>query len=62
MGVLRYELGGKALGEVEIYADGQVDKAGYRDYLKKAAKAWLTGTTGDGNRKEEQGTEGLEGA
>lgn len=62
VGVLRYELGGKALGEVEIYADGQVDKAGYREYLKKAAKAWLTGTTGDGNRKEEQGTEGLEGA
>lgn len=62
VGVLRYELGGKALGEVEIYADAQVDKAGYRDYLKKTVKAWLMGTTGDGGSKGGQGEEGLEGA
>lgn len=41
VGVLRYELGGKALGEVEILSDGQVEKAGYTDYLKGVIGAWL---------------------
>ncbi len=41
IGVLRYELGGKALGEVEIFADGRVKKAGYRDYFIKTIGAWL---------------------
>ena len=41
VGVLRYELGGKALGEVEILSDGQVEKAGYQDYLKKVIRAWM---------------------
>ncbi len=40
-GVLRYELGGKVLGEVEIFTDGTVPKAGFRDYWQKAARAWL---------------------
>lgn len=40
-GVLRYELNGKALGEVDILTDGAVRKAGYKDYLKKLKTAWL---------------------
>jgi len=40
-GVLRYELGGKVLGEVEIFTDGTVPKAGFQDYWQKAARAWL---------------------
>lgn len=40
-GVLRYELNGKALGEVDILTDGSVKKAGYRDYLGKLKRAWL---------------------
>lgn len=40
-GVLRYELNGKVLGEVEILADGAVEKAGYVDYLKKLRRAWM---------------------
>lgn len=40
-GVLRYELNGKVLGEVEILTDGAVKKAGYRDYLKKLRTAWM---------------------
>lgn len=40
-GVLRYELNGKALGEVDILTDGTVKKAGYRDYLGKLKRAWL---------------------
>ncbi len=40
-GVLRYELAGKVLGEVEIITDGNVKKAGYKDYLKKLKQAWL---------------------
>lgn len=39
-GVLRYELHGTVLGEVQILIDGQVEKAGYLDYLKKLVKAW----------------------
>ncbi|MCI8658855.1 MAG: D-alanyl-D-alanine carboxypeptidase [Lachnospiraceae bacterium] len=41
VGVLRYELAGKALGEVEIMADEAVEKAGYKDYFMKALGAWL---------------------
>ena len=33
-GVLRYELNGKVLGEVEILTDGDVERAGYGDYLR----------------------------
>lgn len=40
-GVLRYELKGKVLGEVDVVADGLVEKAGYKDYLKKLKNAWL---------------------
>lgn len=42
-GVIRYELNGKALGEVDILTDGSVRKAGYPDYLKKAGRAWMMG-------------------
>lgn len=41
VGVLRYELNGKALGEVEILTDGAVRKAGYGDYLRKLRRAWM---------------------
>lgn len=45
-GVLRYELNGKVLGEVEIFTDGSVEKAGILDYLKKVGKGWMM--RGDG--------------
>lgn len=41
IGVLRYQLNGKTLGEVDILTDGSVRQAGYPDYLKKLKKAWL---------------------
>lgn len=41
VGVLRYQLAGKTLGEVEIFTDGAVKKAGYRDYLGKLRRAWM---------------------
>ncbi len=40
-GVLRYQLGGKTLGEVPIVTDGEVRKAGYTDYLAKLRRAWM---------------------
>lgn len=40
-GVLRYQLGGKALGEVPVVTDGEVRKAGYLDYLAKLRHAWM---------------------
>ena len=40
-GVLRYQLGGKTLGEVPIVTDGEVRKAGYADYLSKLRRAWM---------------------
>jgi D-alanyl-D-alanine carboxypeptidase (penicillin-binding protein 5/6) len=40
-GVLRYELNGKALGELDILTDGAVKKAGYLDYLRKLRQSWL---------------------
>lgn len=40
-GVLRYELNGKALGEVDILTDGSVRKAGYKDYFGKLKRAWM---------------------
>ncbi len=43
VGVLRYELAGKTLGEVEILTDGEVEKAGYLDYLKRLLEAWRMG-------------------
>ena len=43
VGVLRYELAGKVLGEVEIKTAGAVEKAGFRDYLQKMWRGWLMG-------------------
>lgn len=40
-GVLRYELNGKALGEVDILTDGAVRKAGFKDYFGKLRRAWM---------------------
>lgn len=40
-GVLRYQLGGKTLGEVPVVTDGGVRKAGYPDYLAKLRRAWM---------------------
>lgn len=40
-GVLRYQLGGKTLGEVPVMTDGDVRKAGYLDYLEKLKHAWM---------------------
>ena len=40
-GVLRYELNGKVLGEVDILTDGAVRKAGYKDYFGKLKRAWM---------------------
>lgn len=39
-GVLRYRMEGKTLGEVGIVADGEVKKAGFLDYLKKAVSGF----------------------
>ena len=39
-GVLRYELKGKALGEVEILTAGSVEKAGFSDYLCMVFRVW----------------------
>jgi D-alanyl-D-alanine carboxypeptidase (penicillin-binding protein 5/6) len=41
VGVLRYELNGKVLGESDILTDGAVKKAGYLDYLRKLRQSWL---------------------
>lgn len=41
IGVLRYELAGKALGEVEIRTTEDIKRAGYLDYLKKLFSGWL---------------------
>lgn len=43
-GVLRYQLGGKTLGEVPVMTDGDVRKAGYLDYLEKLKHAWMMAT------------------
>ncbi len=40
-GVLRYELDGKVLGEVDVLTDGTVEKAGYADYLQKLWKIFF---------------------
>ncbi len=44
-GVITYTLGGRKLGEVRVLAAADVEEAGYMDYLKKLAGAWL-GTAG----------------
>lgn len=41
VGTLKYQLGGKELGEVDIITDGSVKKAGFKDYLKDLYLAWL---------------------
>lgn len=51
-GVLRYELNGKVLGEVEILVDGDVKKAGYGDYLRRLWKEWLMERTTTGENDE----------
>lgn len=40
-GVLRYELNGKVLGEVDILSDGEVRRAGWRDYLQKTWESFI---------------------
>lgn len=40
VGVLRYELNGKALGEVDILTAGSVEKAGFSDYLRAVLQIW----------------------
>ena len=40
-GVLRFELNGKVLGEVDILTDGSVEKAGFLDYLGKVASCFF---------------------
>ncbi|MEY8336534.1 D-alanyl-D-alanine carboxypeptidase family protein [Lachnospiraceae bacterium 62-35] len=40
-GVLRYSLNGEILGEVEIFTDSSIKKAGFFDSLKKTAWAFL---------------------
>ena len=39
-GVLRYELDGKALGEVDILTAGDVEQAGFSDYLQAVFRVW----------------------
>lgn len=41
IGVLRYQLNGKTLGEVDVLTDGAVRKAGFKDYLNKTRRAWM---------------------
>ncbi|MCD8370309.1 MAG: D-alanyl-D-alanine carboxypeptidase [Clostridiales bacterium] len=41
VGVIRYELNGKVLGEVDILAAGGTARAGYRDYLKRVLSLFL---------------------
>ncbi len=40
-GVISYSLGGKKLGEIPIVADGTVEEAKYKDYIKGLWKLWL---------------------
>lgn len=42
-GVLRYELNGKALGEVDILTADSVEKAGFSDYLCMLFRVWSLG-------------------
>lgn len=55
VGVLRYELAGKVLGEVQILADEEVGKAGYRDYFRKTLGAWLMEAAAPGEVPVEDG-------
>ena len=41
IGCIRYLLNGKELGQLPILAAETVEKAGYRDYLLRAARYWL---------------------
>ena len=41
VGKLRYQMGGKELGSVDILAGKAIEEAGFLDYLKKAAGSWL---------------------
>lgn len=41
VGTLRYQMGGKELGSVDILAGKGIEKAGFLDYLKKVAANWL---------------------
>ena len=42
-GVLRYELNGKALGEVDILTADSVEKAGFSDYFCMLFRVWSLG-------------------
>lgn len=41
VGVLRYELEGKVLGEIEIFAGESVEQAGFGDCLRKILGEWM---------------------
>ena len=41
VGTLKYQLGSKVLGEVDIITDGAVKKAGFKDYWKNVWRAWM---------------------
>ena len=40
-GVLEYRLGGEKLGELPVVAGGNVEKARFKDYMKKVFGTWL---------------------
>lgn len=42
-GILQYTLNGKKLGEVDVLAAEDMRQAGYMDYLRKLAGAWMGG-------------------
>ena len=45
-GFLTYTLNGRTLGQVPIVTAGNVEEAGYLDYLKDTAFRWLMAGTG----------------
>lgn len=51
-GVLEYSLGGKKLGEINVFTNGSVREAGYMDYLKKLFGAWKLNRPPAGSRKD----------
>lgn len=43
VGIIRYSLNGKVLGEVSVLTDQSVREAGFKDYLKKLVNTWWLG-------------------
>ena len=43
IGAIEYVLGGNKIGEMPILADGEVEEAGYLDYLKEFFEEWRVG-------------------